>query len=649
MTKTIYCIAASALLCGVVAHGQRPTADVELFERIREGNTRRVEMLLREGADPNTRDDTGATALMHSAAFAPLETMQVLLDASANVNATSRSGATALMWATHDATKVRLLLDHKADANATIPDGPSVLISAALRGKTDVMRVLVAAGAKVDNATVMGASRMGFAEIAHTTNDPELRQFLSESGIKFQNAAAMTPAPLTNWILTTGYSWRPQPALTNAPLVKALLDAGASPNEKVSQLALEVSALSRAVRLNDLETTRVMIERGADPNLSASNGLTPLMMAAVTDGSSATVRLLLEKGASVGARDSSGRTALDWALLQGETEVSRMLRRAGAVQMAPPVVHPAAVTKPLTAQAAIEIALSRLQPAGPGFQSTCISCHNHSLPAVAVKVSSDKGVKVDRQLAKYPTEATLESWRPRREDMMLGNCRIFGFLGSVTYGMLGLAEEGVPPNSVTDAVTSCLSGLQKPDGSWEGGDVRPPLAGRIPIVYTALAVRGLKTYSPPGRREETTERMARALSFLREAKAGDTQDEAFKVLGLVWAGASAAEVSSQAKRVLALQRKDGGWGQQPAMKSDAYATGQALYALQASGAKATSAAYRKAAQYLLRTQLEDGTWYIHSRAVGFQPYRDSGFPHGPDQFISAAATSWAVIGLAHTL
>jgi len=125
MTKAIYCIAVSALLCGVVAQGQRPAADMELFERIREGNTRRVEMLLREGADPNTRDDTGATALMHAAAFAPLETMQVLLDASANVNATSSSGATTLMWATYDATKVRLLLDHKADANATIPDGPS--------------------------------------------------------------------------------------------------------------------------------------------------------------------------------------------------------------------------------------------------------------------------------------------------------------------------------------------------------------------------------------------------------------------------------------------------------------------------------------------------------------------------------------------
>jgi hypothetical protein len=50
---------------------------------------------------------------------------------------------------------------------------------------------------------------------------------------------------------------------------------------------------------------------------------------------------------------------------------------------------------------------------------------------------------------------------------------------------------------------------------------------------------------------------------------------------------------------------------------------------------------------LLRTQLEDGTWYVPSRAIGFQPYTDAGFPHGPDQFISAAATSWAVIGLAY--
>jgi hypothetical protein len=83
------------------------------------------------------------------------------------------------------------------------------------------------------------------------------------------------------------------------------------------------------------------------------------------------------------------------------------------------------------------------------------------------------------------------------------------------------------------------------------------------------------------------------------------------------------------------------------MKSDAYATGQALHALQAgAGIPATHEAYRKGVAFLLRTQPEDGTWYVRRRGFGFQPYFESGFPHGRDQFISAAATSWAVIALA---
>jgi len=64
---------------------------------------------------------------------------------------------------------------------------------------------------------------------------------------------------------------------------------------------------------------------------------------------------------------------------------------------------------------------------------------------------------------------------------------------------------------------------------------------------------------------------------------------------------------------------------------------------------ATTDVYRKGADYLRRTQLEDGSWFVRSRAFGFQPYFDAGFPHGKDQFISAAATSWAAIALAYTL
>jgi hypothetical protein len=85
------------------------------------------------------------------------------------------------------------------------------------------------------------------------------------------------------------------------------------------------------------------------------------------------------------------------------------------------------------------------------------------------------------------------------------------------------------------------------------------------------------------------------------------------------------------------------------MSSDAYATGQSLYALHVAGTSSGAVAYQRGTQFLLRTQLEDGTWFVRSRAFGFQPYFDSGFPHGRDQFISAAATSWAAIALAYTI
>jgi hypothetical protein len=59
-----------------------------------------------------------------------------------------------------------------------------------------------------------------------------------------------------------------------------------------------------------------------------------------------------------------------------------------------------------------------------------------------------------------------------------------------------------------------------------------------------------------------------------------------------------------------------------------------------------NSAYRRGIQFLLDSQLEDGSWYIRTRALPIQPYFESDFPHGTDQFISAAATNWAAMALA---
>ena len=79
------------------------------------------------------------------------------------------------------------------------------------------------------------------------------------------------------------------------------------------------------------------------------------------------------------------------------------------------------------------------------------------------------------------------------------------------------------------------------------------------------------------------------------------------------------------------------------------ATGQALVALALSGQVPVSdTAYQRGVAYLLRTQLSDGSWLVRTRTFPFQPYKESGFPHGKNQWISAAGSSWAAMAISLT-
>ena len=116
---------------------------------------------------------------------------------------------------------------------------------------------------------------------------------------------------------------------------------------------------------------------------------------------------------------------------------------------------------------------------------------------------------------------------------------------------------------------------------------------------------------------------------------------------LRWAAASNQGIRKRARELLAMQRSDGGWAQLATLESDAYATGQSLYTLaESAGIAPGDAGYQKGVKYLLSTQLADGSWYVRSRAPKFQPYFESGFPHGQDQWISSMATGWAAAALA---
>jgi squalene cyclase len=156
----------------------------------------------------------------------------------------------------------------------------------------------------------------------------------------------------------------------------------------------------------------------------------------------------------------------------------------------------------------------------------------------------------------------------------------------------------------------------------------------------------LQLYALPGLKEEVATITRRARDWLSSMIPRATEESSFQLQGLAWAGAEARDIAGRASALVAEQRVDGGWAQLSTLSSDAYATGQALVALhQAGGLATTSAVYQRGMAFLLKTQFEDGSWLVTSRGRGTTRYFESGFPHGPNQFISAAGTAWATSAL----
>jgi len=222
-----------------------------------------------------------------------------------------------------------------------------------------------------------------------------------------------------------------------------------------------------------------------------------------------------------------------------------------------------------------------------------------------------------------------------------------GAADTLVYSLLGLAAAEYPADATTDAMIVNVAEEQALDGSWFFGAISRPPISEGSISRAALGIRVMQLYGPPGLKADFDRRIARARDYLLEAKPKTTDDRAMLLLGEKWAGVSEQKVQQAAKGLLAIQRADGGWAGNPHLESDAYSTGESLYALQESGTlRAGDAAYRNAVAFLLKTQHADGSWHVKSRAVKFQPYFQSGFPYDHDQWISAAGTAWATMALA---
>jgi Planctomycete cytochrome C/Ankyrin repeats (many copies)/Prenyltransferase and squalene oxidase repeat len=500
-----------------------------------------------------------------------------------------------------------LLRASPASVRARASGGTTPLMAAALYGDADLMKRLLALGADPHASNVSGATALMWA----LPDTAKMRPLL-DAGVDVHARSEERRTAL----------WIAAGIVGAAPAVRLLLDYGASP---FAAKAGDPLPLQRAAAVGNADVFRLLLDYGADPTgIPARLLRTTCFTCAEQLGVAGDGPLLRTPPPDRGLRPT----------------LATLPPRAPAVGVT--------AVNAATVRAAVERGLPLLQGIAEPFiaKTGCVSCHHNSVVSSAVLTARRKGYRVDEQAvsASRTRIATyLESWRERT----LQNITIAGGQDTINYLLVGLSADGHPADRATDAQALWLLRRQAADGRWPVQTLRPPIESND-IEVTAVAMRAVQLYAPTTHRAESARAIARARDWLASAKGEVTEERAFRLLGLAWAEVETDMLKAAARELLALQRSDGGWSQEPSLESDSYATGEALTALRESGmASAGEPAVRRGVEYLLRTQLQDGSWYVKSRSVPIQAYFESGFPHGADQWISAAGTAWAVRALAN--
>ncbi len=256
-------------------------------------------------------------------------------------------------------------------------------------------------------------------------------------------------------------------------------------------------------------------------------------------------------------------------------------------------------------------------------EKKCASCHHVTFMVWSHREALDRGLDVDAR--------KLEEWTKWALDFSLGSKnkegkRNGGGLDTMAQVILSRPAKAdvAPYGELADLIRS----ERKQEGHWEAGGQLPSQRRPKEESHEVSSMWVLHSLRSLGREEERPE----ALAWLERRKPGrSVESVALRLL--------TAPSEPLLQELLARQNEDGGWGWLRGELSDALATGQVLYVLNfADGADAAAAA-RRAQDFLVRTQLEDGSWKVPSTK-----------PKSKDASISTYwGTAWAAIGLLRTL
>lgn len=359
---------------GADANSTDPTGETALMTAARTGSPDALNALIERGAAVNTKDpEFEQTALMlavrenHSAA------VKLLIEHGAAVNTRTRVGPAPAFRPPCKGTGCGS--EGVGINRGGLPDRGrrgaaagrmSPLLYAARDGRLAETRMLVEAGADVKQTEANEISPLLMAII---NNHLELARFLLDKGADVNAADFWGRSPL--WaaveVRNRDMNNRDQDSPTDngldrAPIldfIKLLIDRGADVNARTKEVPPSRSWLYslgdvswvdftgqtpflRAALSGDTTAMRLLIERGADPNIPTLAGTTALMAAAgvnwvvaqtYTESKEAlleAVKLCLEKGADINATNSMGLTALLGAANRGSNEIIQFLVEKGA-------------------------------------------------------------------------------------------------------------------------------------------------------------------------------------------------------------------------------------------------------------------------------------------------------------------------------
>ncbi len=575
----------------------------DLFIAIGRGNMPGLEALLKQGADPNSRNGLQFTPLYLAAATAQTNAIEMLLKSGAKLDAASPYGTPLVFAAMSGAVPaMNMLIARGANINATRADGIDVLMFASRSGAADVVSELLSRKANVNAKDNDGVTALIYA--ARDDRDDAGKVLIEKGAIV--NVA-------------DSHGWTP------------LMYAAVNGHTKFVQL---------------------LLENKANPNLKDKSGCTALMLSAEYGDYPEVTRALLQAGANPHIKGSGGSTAVTLAASRGHSDCAALLGDSKVT----------AATSSRTALQAVKMSLPLLEHSMLQFnqRTGCISCHQEGLGRMASAEALNRGFALDPAVDKAQSErinGALHALCPLHEQAVkdpeaMKKVPLFE-IGEVTTGdaflLAGMAAHKQAATEDAGAMAMVLAQQQMPDGSWQFHLPRIPMQSSF-FTFTALAIRSLQAYAPAASSTEIVDRIGKAKQWLLTAPAMTTEDRSFRLIGLMWAGATVQERQAAVDDLKTQQRPDGGWAQDAGLQSDAYATGEALYALSSAGGLPTSdSVFRRGVELLLRTQDPDGSWFVNKRAMPANNYFDAGFPHGQSQFSSFNGTCWAVMALLQTV